>query len=312
MKNENKKHTPVLLDETLAFLSPQKGESFLDMTAGYGGHADAVLKRTLSPEKAVLIDRDQDAVNFLRQHFALESVHIIHSDFLTVTKELHTSGEKFDMILADLGVSSPHLDTPERGFSFRVEGPLDMRMDQQQQLTADLIVNSYSETTLAKIIEEYGEEPKAIKIARNIVRHRPIHTTQHLATIVARVYPGRQKIHPATKTFQALRIAVNQELDQIEDSLPLWIDLLAPDGRIVVISFHSLEDRIVKQVFQDRGGQTYDADLKLLTKHPITCDKNSLAFNPRARSAKLRAAVKIKNRKGRYRAYTGKKQLPNL
>ncbi|MGD0284144.1 MAG: 16S rRNA (cytosine(1402)-N(4))-methyltransferase RsmH [Candidatus Saccharimonadales bacterium] len=312
MKNEQIKHIPVLLEETLIYLSPKKGESYLDLTAGYGGHAGAVLKRTLSPEKAVLVDRDQTAVEYLKQIFKPSSVQIIHSDFLTISKELHSSGEKFDMVLADLGVSSLHLDSPERGFSFRVDGPLDMRMDQQQQLTADIIVNSFSETTLAKIIADYGEEPKAYKIARNIVRNRPIHTTQHLATIVAKVFTGRQKIHPATQTFQALRIAVNQELDQIKDSLPLWIDLLAPGGRIVIISFHSLEDRLVKQVFQERSGQKYDAELELLTKHPITCDKNSLVINPRARSAKLRAAVKIKNRKGSYRAYTGKKQLPNL
>ncbi len=312
MKNENTKHIPVLLKETLTYLSPQKGESYLDLTAGYGGHADAVLRRTKAPEKAVLIDRDQDAVSFLRQHFKLNTVQIIQSDFLTVSKELQSSGVKFDMVLADLGVSSLHLDTPERGFSFRVDGPLDMRMDQQQQLTADIIVNSYSESTLAKIIAEYGEEPKAHNIAQSIVRHRPIHTTQHLATIVARVYTGRLKIHPATRTFQALRIAVNQELDQIKDSLPIWIELLAPGGRIAVISFHSLEDRLVKQAFQERSGQLYDADLELLTKHPVSSDKISLVINPRARSAKLRAAVKIKNRKGRYRAYTGKKQLPNV
>jgi 16S rRNA (cytosine1402-N4)-methyltransferase len=312
MKNENKKHIPVLLKETLTYLSPQKGDSYLDLTAGYGGHADAVLKMTTSPERAVLIDRDQDAVNYLQQRFEPNKVQVIHSDFLTVSKELHSSGSKFDMVLADLGLSSPLLDTPERGFSFRVDGPLDMRMDQHQQLTADVIVNSYSETTLARIIEEYGEEPRAKKIANNIVRHRPIHTTQHLATIVAKVYSGRQKIHPATQTFQALRIAVNQELDQVKDSLPIWIDLLAPGGRIVVISFHSLEDRLVKQAFQDRSGRTYDAELELLTKHPITSDINSIAINPRARSAKLRAAAKIKNRKGRYRAYSGKKQLPNL
>ena len=312
MKNKNKKHIPVLLKETLTYLSPQKGDSYLDLTAGYGGHADAVLKMTMSPERAVLIDRDQDAVNYLQQRLESSKVQVIHSDFLAVSKELNSSGSKFDMVLADLGLSSPLLDTPERGFSFRVDGPLDMRMDQQQQLTADIIVNSYSETSLARIIEEYGEEPRAKKIANNIVRHRPIHTTQHLATIVAKVYSSRQKIHPATQTFQALRIAVNQELDQIKDSLPIWIDLLSPGGRIVVISFHSLEDRLVKQAFQDRSGQTYDAELELLTKHPIKSDINSIAINPRARSAKLRAAVKIKNRKGRYRAYSGKKQLPNL
>jgi 16S rRNA (cytosine1402-N4)-methyltransferase len=303
MKNKNQKHIPVLLKETLTYLSPQKGDSYLDLTAGYGGHSDAILGMTMSPEKAVLIDRDLEAVNYLQRHFGHKNIQVIHSDFQTASEELNSSGSKFDMILADLGISSPLLDTPERGFSFRVDGPLDMRMDQQQQLTADVIVNSYSETSLARIIEEYGEEPRAKKIANNIIRHRPIHTTQHLATIVAKVFTGRQKIHPATKTFQALRIAVNQELDQIKDSLPIWIDLLAPGGRIVVISFHSLEDRLVKQAFRDKSGKTYDAELKLLTKHPVKSDINSIAINPRARSAKLRAAVKIKNRKGRYRAH---------
>jgi 16S rRNA (cytosine1402-N4)-methyltransferase len=169
-------------------------------------------------------------------------------------------------------------------------------MDQRQDLTADTIVNTYSEADLADVLRRFGEEPKARQIAQMIVEARPLHTTAELAAIAARVWPKRSRVHPATRTFQALRIAVNDELGQLEQALPLWFELLAPGGRLAVISFHSLEDRLVKQAIQEVAGDRYDADLQLLTKHPVTAKPSELVFNPRARSAKLRAAVKIKKK----------------
>jgi 16S rRNA (cytosine1402-N4)-methyltransferase len=299
MKNTNQNqhsHFPVLLEEVLKYLDPKEGESYLDLTAGYGGHAAAVLGRTLRPNKATLVDRDQNAIDYLRQQFPNE-VEIIHQDFLMTSKEMLKAGKQFDLIMADLGVSSPHLDNASRGFSLRQEGPLDMRMDERQAMTAEEIVNSYSEEEVADVLRRFGEEPRANKIARLIVANRPVRSTQQLANIVAQAWPGHSKIHPATRTFQAIRIAVNNELEQLEQALPVWIDLLAPGGRIVVISFHSLEDRLVKQVFADASGNRYDAVLRLLTKQPITGSQAEIVYNPRARSAKLRAAAKINNQK---------------
>jgi 16S rRNA (cytosine1402-N4)-methyltransferase len=169
-----------------------------------------------------------------------------------------------------------------------------MRMDQTQPLTAEEIINFFSESDIEKILQQYGEEPKAKSIARLIVKNRPIHSTTELASMVTKAWPGYHRIHPATRTFQALRIAVNNELDLIRMSLPVWVDLLQPGGRLGIITFHSLEDRIVKQAFNEIAGDTYDAQLKLLTKKPITSNKHELVLNPRARSAKLRAVAKIK------------------
>jgi 16S rRNA (cytosine1402-N4)-methyltransferase len=286
-------HIPVLLDEVLSLLTPEKGESYLDLTAGYGGHASEVLKRTESPERAVLVDRDASAVEVLRNTFG-PVVTVLHDDFAQATQQLTATGERFDLILADLGVSSPHMDQPDRGFSLSAEGPLDMRMDQAQILTADTIVNSYNEDQLTQILTEYGEEPKARAIARAIIAARPIHTTTELARIAAKQWPGHSRVHPATRTFQAIRIAVNNELELLEKSLPQWINLLNPGGRICIISFQSLEDRIVKRVLGEQAGNRYDASLRLLTKRPITARQTELVHNPRSRSAKLRAAVKIK------------------
>ena len=296
-KNQNiyKQHVPVLLDEVLKYLDPQSGESYLDLTAGYGGHASAVLERIGSLKSSVLVDRDQKAIDVLTGKYD-SAVSIRHQDFLSVARELQTENRQFDLILADVGVSSPHLNEDRRGFAISLNGPLDMRMDQAQALTAETIVNSYSEAELADLLKRYGEEPKAAQIARGIVANRPLTTTDQLAAIAAKAWPGRSRIHPATRTFQALRIAVNDELGQLEQSLPIWFDLLAPGGRIAVISFHSLEDRLVKQALSEAAGERYDADLRLLTKRPVTAQPSELVFNPRARSAKLRAAVKIKKK----------------
>ena len=286
-------HYPVLLAEVLAVLSPKEGDSYLDLTAGYGGHAAEVLDRTLpKPHSTTLVDRDQNAIAHLDEQFAGRGIQIIHQDFLNASRELLQQEKQFDIILADLGVSSPHLDNASRGFSIKTDGPLDMRMDETQQLTAAEVVNNYDQAELVRILRTYGEEPRASKIAQLMVDHRPITTTHELATIVAQAWPGYSKVHPATRTFQAIRIAVNNELAQLEQSLPLWVDLLAPGGRIAVISFHSLEDRLVKRFLASQSGNRYDAVLTLLTKQPVTGGADEIVFNPRARSAKLRAAVK--------------------
>jgi 16S rRNA (cytosine1402-N4)-methyltransferase len=292
--NQNKQHVPVLLDEVLQYLDPRAGDSYLDLTAGYGGHAAAILGRTRAPNEAVLVDRDRNAIKVIEQAFEGRGAEIRHQDFWSASRELVDTKRQFDLILADLGVSSPHLNEASRGFSIANSGPLDMRMDQTQSLTAADVVNTYSAEDLANILWRYGEEPKARMIARLIVRHRPYATTAELARVAAKAWPGHSKVHPATRTFQAIRIAVNDEMGLIEKSLPLWIELLRPGGRIAVISFHSLEDRLAKQAFAEHAGDRYDAELSLLTKRPVTAGEHELVSNPRARSAKLRAAVKIK------------------
>ncbi len=293
-------HIPVLAKEVIDYLQPQAGDSYLDLTAGYGGHTELVLSITKAPQKATLVDRDEKAIEVLVSKFP--NSEVIHNDFLSACKVLKEQGRQFDCILADLGISSPHLDNPERGFAFKTSGPLDMRMDQRQQKTANQLVNEASEQELADIIKRYGEDPRAKAIAKTIVASRPIGTTDELAQVIESAH-GRKfrsrKVHPATLTFQALRIAINDELTQIEQSLPLMESLLAPGGRLAIISFHSLEDRIVKSYFKENAGDRYDANLRLLTKKPIVATSNELVLNPRARSAKLRVAVKIKTIEGK-------------
>ncbi|HEU4913987.1 MAG TPA: 16S rRNA (cytosine(1402)-N(4))-methyltransferase RsmH [Candidatus Saccharimonadales bacterium] len=294
-ENQNHLHLPVLLKQVLEYLDPKEGESYLDLTGGYGGHASSVLELTKNPSGSVLVDRDSNAIAELQRRFEGQGIGLIHADFLTASQRLKNEGRQFDLILADLGVSSPHLNFASRGFSIKLEGPLDMRMDQSQGLTAEQVVNTYSAEDLTDILKRYGEEPKAKQITSLIVNNRPISTTSQLASIVAKAWPGHSKVHPATRTFQALRIAVNDELELLRISLPIWMDdLLAPGGRIVIISFHSLEDRIVKQAFSEKAGDRYDANLRLLTKKPVVGSEHELVSNPRARSAKLRAAAKQK------------------
>ncbi len=293
----NQLHFPVMGQSVLQLLDPQPGQRYLDVTAGYGGHASQVLERTLAPDQAVLVDRDQMAIDRLTSVFAGSGAQIIHLDFLSAARELLKQERTFDVMLMDLGVSSPHLNTASRGFSFRYQAPLDMRMDQRQELTAETVVNSFDQEELERILREYGEEPKARLIAELLVTHRPILTTTRLAEIVAQAWPGHSRVHPATRTFQALRIAVNDELRLLKETLPILVDLLAPDGRLAVISFHSLEDRIVKQYFRDIAGDRYDAEFRLLTKRPILPSTEEIVSNPRSRSAKLRGVAKINNKK---------------
>lgn len=297
METDHQQHIPVLLTEVLQALSPQEGETYLDVTAGFGGHAAAVLERTLQYQGSVLVDRDERAIEALRKRFVNQpELKVMHDDFHSAAVDLVEQHKSFDMILADLGVSSVHLDNASRGFSLREDGPLDMRMDTSKPLTAADIVNTYSEDEITKLLQVYGEEPKARTIARKIIESRPLSTTSQLAQLVTGVWPGYSKVHPATRTFQALRIAVNDELGLLERTLPLLVQLLNPGGRLAVISFHSLEDRIVKRFIADNAGDRFDTDLRLLTKGPQTASTDELVLNPRARSAKLRAVVKIKKK----------------
>lgn len=296
-QNKYTQHVPVLLEEVLRYLNPHKKESYLDVTAGYGGHARAILEQTTNFKDSVLVDRDENAIKELKSEFQGTSIEIKWQDFLTSSQELIKEGRRFDLILGDLGVSSPHLNEGNRGFAIKESAPLDMRMDQRQAIDARTILNTYSEDAIADILNKYGEEPKSRQIARLIVQHRPLESTDELAAIASRAWPGHSRVHPATRTFQALRIAVNDELRLLEQALPLWSELLNPGGRIGIISFHSLEDRIVKRSFSEKSGNRYDAELQLVTKHPVTASPNELAFNPRSRSAKLRVAAKIKTQK---------------
>lgn len=286
-------HVPVLLAETLAKLDPKPGESYLDLTAGYGGHASKVLEATGNYPGAVLVDRDENAIAML-QAFKEKGTTIVHQDFVSAARQLNDEGMRFDMILVDLGVSSPQLDRAERGFSFTHDGPLDMRMDPSQGTSAADIVNKRSEKDLYEMILEYGEENRgfAKRIAHAIVRNRPFSTTKELADLILNQHRGRwQRTHPATRTFQALRIATNDELRQVEDLLPLLPKLLNTGGRVGIISFHSLEDRLVKRYFKEQYHAGYEAELELLTKKPIDGATYDV-HNPRSRSAKLRVAVK--------------------
>lgn len=286
-------HVPVLLEKTLEYLAPKEGETYLDLTAGYGGHAVSILELTKNYLGASLVDRDSMAIDALTP-LAKKGVELIHRDFLTAATQLAGLGKTYDLILVDLGVSSPQLDYGHRGFSFTHDGPLDMRMDQGKGETAADIVNHASRTELERLIINYGEEPRgfARRIAEAIISHRPFTTTKELADIILATHRGKwQKTHPATRTFQALRIATNDELTQIEQLLPLLPELLRPGGRAAVISFHSLEDRLVKRYFKEQAEAGYESQLTILTKKAIAGATDDV-HNPRSRSAKLRVAVK--------------------
>jgi len=294
--HHNNSHVPVLLERVVDLLAPAKGETYLDLTAGYGGHASVVLSNVGSASLMTLVDRDSHAIASL-QHLGEAGARIIKNDFASAAENLVQAGELFDMVLLDLGVSSPHLDNAERGFSFQASAPLDMRMDQTQPITAAEILNTYSADALVQILKEYGEEPRAKRIVQEIVLARPLKTTDQLAALVENIYGRRGKTHPATRTFQALRIAVNDELGQLKRVLQCLPDLLSPGGRVAIISFHSLEDRIVKRHFKEWAADGLEATMLITTKKPISGATDDV-LNRRSRSAKLRAAVKINTQKG--------------
>lgn len=283
------KHIPVLAEEVITLLNPQAGEHYLDLTAGYGGHARRVLDKLGNNGHAVLVDRDQNAIEYLTAQFAEdERVELLHNDFLNASKQLVAEGRRFDCILADIGLSSPHLDNASRGFSFQNDGPLDMRMDPRLQISAADIVNNYEREEFIQILHKYGEVRGGSRLVDAVIAARPVSSTAQLAQIINKSTPGYPKVRRDAQVFQAIRIAVNGELDQLTGSLPLWQQLLNPGGRLAVISFHSLEDRIVKQYAKEFAGDRYDADLIVLTKQPVTSTPEESVSNPRARSAKLR------------------------
>ncbi len=286
-------HVPVLLEKSLETIKPRRGESYLDLTAGYGGHAKAFLDITENYEETVLVDRDINAVKHL-QPFEEKGVSVVHADFLTAADVLLKKGQKFDIVFVDLGVSSPQLDKEERGFSFAHDGPLDMRMDQRQALTAAKLVNTSTAKELYDIIINYGEERPAFarRIVQAVIKARPINTTKELSSLILNEHRGGwKKTHPATRTFQALRIATNQELRQVEGLLPKLTHLLNKNGRVGIISFHSLEDRPVKHFLKEQAQAGLEAEFSVITKKPIDGAVDDV-HNPRSRSAKLRVAVK--------------------
>ena len=307
-------HRPVLLRETIELLAAERGGLFVDCTVGLGGHSEAILQAS-SDAQVVAIDRDHEALELARERLALYGprFHAVHGDFRELTRVLAKAKIKQARgILADLGVSSWQLDSPSRGFSFRHDAPLDMRMNRSSgDETAAELLGRLSEVEIARIIFDYGEERHSRRIARAIVRKRehgePVTTTSQLASLVERTTgPGKlRRIHPATRTFQALRIAVNRELENLGLFLTDAVDHLEPDGRLVVISFHSLEDRIVKRTLGKLSGRcqcpprvprcTCGARnaVEVLTRRPITPSDEEIAVNPRARSAKLRACRKL-------------------
>jgi 16S rRNA (cytosine1402-N4)-methyltransferase len=287
-------HTPVLAAEAVRWLRVRPEGTYMDATVGLGGHAREIA-RQLTTGRLVGIDRDVRALEIARERLKdyERKVTLVKADFSRMDEVARELGlAPLDGLLADLGVSSLQLETAERGFSFRLRGPLDMRMDLDMAATAEEIVNRTSEAELANLLYRLGEERDSRRIARAIVRARPIRSTEHLATVVAgaRTSRGRQKLHPATKTFLALRIAVNRELEELGQFLDRAPATLAPEGRWVVISYHSLEDRLVKHRFQRLGAEGV---LRVLTRKVVRPSEAEIAANPRARSARMRVAERL-------------------
>jgi len=289
MTKSNARHVPVLLNESLEFLAVRRDGTYVDCTLGLAGHASEILRR-LGPQGR-LIARLEEVKAELGSEAA--QLTLINDAFSTI--EEHVKPASIDGLIADFGVSSLHLDEAARGFSFQADGPLDMRMDTRQGRTAAQVVNEMDERELANLIYEYGDERRSRRFARAIVRARPVTTTGHLARIITGSGPAiHQPIHPATRTFQALRIYVNRELDEIRDLMIAAPRVLKDSGRLAVISFHSLEDRIVKDALRDGAKVIWE----VLTKKPVVASEEEKYSNPRSRSAKLRAAVKLPARKG--------------
>ena len=309
------KHKSILFDECMSLLHPERGGVYVDCTAGGGGHSLGIAQRLPAGAELISLDRDEDAINACRARLSEYSdrVTIVKAEFSKVGEVLDGLGvDRISGVMWDLGVSSYQLDEAERGFSYMEDAPLDMRMDRQSSLDASYVVNTYSQERLSEIIHAYGEEKFAAKIAAAIVRRRsesPIRMTAELSNIIKEAIPAgarhRESQHPAKRTFQAIRIEVNRELDVIRPSLETAIDHLAPGGVAAVITFHSLEDRIVKQTMAAAAcGCTCPPEfpvcvcggkpkVKLLTRHPTVPSDREIADNPRARSAKLRAVEKL-------------------
>ena len=322
-------HVPVLLKEAIDFLAVRRGGTYIDATVGLGGHSYEIAKRLGAPGHLIGFDKDPAALEIARERLVVSrqssvggeetavgrwsagvgqepaadsqrpessdwpTVELIRASFASLADDRRpTTEDGVEGILADLGVSSLQFDTPARGFSFQADGPLDMRMDPQAELTAEQVVNHFDERKLADVIYEFGEERRSRRIARAIVRSRPIRTTRQLADVIsAAARPmKKERIHPATRTFQALRIFVNRELDDLRALLEAAPQVLKPGGRLVIISFHSLEDRMVKDAMRE-GAKL--GQYRILTKKPVTPGREELDRNPRSRSAKLRAVERV-------------------
>jgi 16S rRNA (cytosine1402-N4)-methyltransferase len=308
------KHVPVLLKEAIDLLAVQRGGTYIDATVGLGGHSYEIARRLGARGHLIGLDKDPAALEMARQRLEpgqarfgpaaasgspragekdWPKITLFHASFTEIENRLGSA--MADGLLADLGVSSLQFDDPLRGFSFQAEGPLDMRMNPQAELTAEQVVNHLDERRLADVIYEFGEERRSRRIARAIVRSRPIHTTAQLADVISAAarpmkQAGFERIHPATRTFQALRIFVNRELDDLRALGHRAPQILVPGGRLVIISFHSLEDRIVKDALREGMKQGV---YRVLTKKPVTPGEDEIDRNPRSRSAKLRAAERI-------------------
>jgi 16S rRNA (cytosine1402-N4)-methyltransferase len=292
-------HVPVLLDEVLEYLNVRPGGVYVDATLGLAGHSSAIARRLGGKGRLICFDRDPEAMEAakarldeVRAELGAEMPEVVYEPRAFSEASGQIEPGSLDGLLADFGVSSLQLDEAHRGFSFRSDGPLDMRMDTRGGETAEQVVNQEDENELADLIYEFGEERRSRRIARAIVRARPITTTAELAQIVSAAAPSMKgdKIHPATRTFQALRIRVNNELGEIESLLKSAPSLLKPGGRLVLISFHSLEDRLVKDAFREAGRNKV---FEVLTKKPVVAGEQEEMRNPRSRSAKMRAAKKV-------------------
>ncbi len=286
-------HVPVLLEEVSNYLKPEPNKLFIDGTVGLGGHAYALMSRALPGSRLMGIDRDADNLKRAGERLKTfgDAVILVHDSYARAEAHAYDHGfTSVHAILLDLGFSSVHVDDPQRGFSFQSDGPLDMRYDLSQTLTAEKVVNEWPLDELARVFRQYGEEVYAWPIARAIVKaraHHRVSTTLELAQIVEDVVKRHGKLHPATRVFQALRIAVNDELGELSRVLPDFVAFLAPGGRIAVITFHSLEDRLIKRFFKSCP------DLRGLTKRVVTPSQEEVRKNPRARSAKLRVAQRL-------------------
>ena len=292
-------HVPVLLDEVLEYLNVQPGGVYVDATLGLAGHSSAIARRLGGKGRLICFDRDPEAMEAakarldeVRAELGAEMPEVVYEPMAFSEASSQIEPGSLDGLLADFGVSSLQLDEAHRGFSFRSDGPLDMRMDTRSGETAEQVVNQEDENELANLIYEFGEERRSRRIARAIVRARPIRTTAELARVVSAAAPAMKgdKIHPATRTFQALRIRVNNELGEIRTLLESAPSLLKPGGRLVLISFHSLEDRLVKDAFREAARNKV---LEVLTKKPVVAGEQEEMRNPRSRSAKMRTAEKV-------------------
>ena len=289
-------HQAVLVHEVLEYLDLAPGKKVLDCTLGGGGHARSILEHITPGGILTGIDQDEDALKTASANLKdfKDNINLIHSNFRNLETIIakHDEGE-FDGVLFDLGLSSLQLEDSKRGFSIKNNGPLDMRMDRGQKIDAAYLVNKLSESEIKEVIKRFGEERFSGRIARAIASKRPIETTFQLAEIISRAVPGKArhgKIHPATRTFQALRIAVNKELEALDSVLNIVLKYIKRGGKICVISFHSLEDRIVKNRFRDYARQNL---LRIITKKPVMAQREEVLLNPRSRSAKLRVGMKI-------------------